>query len=62
MLIERRCALDQLVDFFFFFDFLYMPPPGFSSRASCINCGVVDSDDFFFFFFDFLYKIGRAHV
>jgi len=40
---------------FFFFDFLYMPPPGFSSRAICINGVVVDSDDFFFFFFDFLY-------
>src|SRR5437762_3884525 len=28
---------------FFFFDFLYMPPPGFSFRAICMDC-VVDVD------------------
>src|SRR5436190_14954522 len=42
--------------FFFFFDFLYMPPPGFSLRwASCMD-GVDESNsECFFFFFDFLY-------
>src|SRR5436305_7174264 len=28
--------------FFFFFDFLYMPPPGFSLRAICKDFVVVD--------------------
>src|SRR3954452_11829069 len=57
--MEKRRARDECyarVLCFFFFDFLYMPPPGFSFRAICMDCVVVVEDSFFaFFFFDFLY-------
>src|SRR3954452_13712077 len=54
--MEKRRARDECyarVLCFFFFDFLYMPPPGFSFRAICMDCVVVVEDSFFaFFFFD----------
>src|SRR5436190_11889532 len=57
--MERSCAPGESyagLCAFFFFDFLYMPPPGFSFRAICMD-GVVVVDVSFlcFFFFDFLY-------
>src|SRR3954464_13673568 len=57
--MERSCAPGESyagLCAFFFFDFLYMPPPGFSFRAICMDGIVVVEVSFLaFFFFDFLY-------